>query len=175
MHDIRSEKGVENAPFFPDRIITGLVRFCGAISTALVLVVLIQITFAVTRRYLMGRPLQWNDEMVGYLLVTMVMLGAAEALRRGDHIAIDLATARLGPRMGRIQSVFASFTIMVFAVIVGMSTWDSISFARAFGSYSVGYIEIQTWIPQVPVVIGSMLLFLAAGLRLLRSIREVPK
>ena len=172
MHEEQPEEGAENAPFFPDRMLTGLVRLCGALSTALILVVFVQIVVAVTRRYVLDRPLQWNDEMIGYLLVALVMLGAAEALRRKDHIAIDLVTARLGPGLARVQAALAHLSVMAFAAIMGISIWDSIAFARSFGSYSVGYIEIETWIPQVPVVLGAMLLFLTAALGLFRTIRR---
>jgi len=171
----RKEKGAANASFFPDRIVTGLVRFCGALSTALILVIFVQIVVAVTRRYLFNSPLQWNDEMIGYLLVTLVMLGSAEALRRGDHIAIDLISARLRPGLARAQRALANLSIMVFAAIVGLSIWDSITFARSFGSYSVGYIEIETWIPQMPVVHGMVLIFLTAALGLYRSLRGLPQ
>ena len=44
-------------------------------------------------------------------------------------------------------------------------------FAYGFGSYSVGYIEIQTWIPQVPVLIGCVLLALMALVRLIQAVR----
>ena len=174
MHD-QPEEGAQNAPFFPDRLIVALVRLCGALSSALILVVFLQIVVAVTRRYVFDRPLQWNDELIGYLLVTLVMLGAAEALRRGDHIAIDLLTARLGPRMARVQAALAHLSVLVFAGVVGISIWDSIAFARSFGSYSVGYIEIETWIPQVPVVLGMGLLALMSGLGLLRTLTGAPK
>lgn len=170
-----NREGAAHAPFFPDRIITGLVRICGALSTVLILVIFAQIVVAVTRRYLLDSPLQWSDELIGYLLVTLVMLGSAEALRRGDHIAIDLVTTRLSPGWARVQNAFAHVSIMAFALIVGMSIWDSIIFARGFGSYSVGYIEIETWIPQIPVVVGMVLLFLSAALGLYRTLRRIPQ
>ncbi|ASM74826.1 MULTISPECIES: TRAP transporter small permease [Roseobacteraceae] len=169
------EKGAANAPFFPDRIVTGLVRFCGALSTALILVIFVQIVVAVIRRYLFDSPLQWSDEMIGYLLVTLIMLGSAEALRRGDHIAIDLVSAQLRPGTARVQMAAANLSVMAFAIIVGLSIWDSITFAHSFGSYSVGYIEIATWIPQVPVVLGMALLFLTAALGLYRIFRGLPQ
>lgn len=170
-----NERGAANAPHFPDRVVNGLIRFCGALSTLLILVIFAQIVVAVVRRYIFDRPLQWNDEMIGYLLVTLVMLGAAEALRRGDHISIDLVSAKLRPGAARLQRVFANLSIMAFAAIVGLSIWDSISFARSFGSYSVGYIEIETWIPQVPVVVGMGLLFLTAALDFFRSLKGLPQ
>ena len=39
--------GAANAPLFPDRIVTGLVRLCGALSTILILVIFAQIVVAV--------------------------------------------------------------------------------------------------------------------------------
>ncbi|SDD55566.1 TRAP transporter small permease [Ruegeria marina] len=168
---VEEQKGADNAPFFPDRIVSGIIWICGALSTLLILWIFVQICVAVTFRYVIDRPLQWSDEMIGYLLVAAVMMGAAEALRRNDHIAIDLLTNRLPPRLQRAQAVFAQCCVIAFAVVVGVSIWDAISFAHAFGSYSVGYIEIQTWIPQVPVLIGSVLLALMAALRLSQTIR----
>ncbi|MEC9311158.1 MAG: TRAP transporter small permease [Pseudomonadota bacterium] len=168
-------EGAARAPFFPDRIVTGLIRLCGALSSALILVIFVQIVVAVTYRYVLDRPLQWNDEMLGYLLVVLVMLGAAEALRRGDHIAIDLVASRFGPGLARIQQAVAHLSVLAFAAVAGLSIWDSIAFARDFGSYSVGYIEIQTWIPQVPVVVGMALLGLTALLGLYRTIRGGPQ
>ncbi|WP_375568905.1 TRAP transporter small permease [Seohaeicola saemankumensis] len=163
--------GAANAPLFPDRLVVALVRFCGALSALTILWIFAQICIAVVFRYLLDQPLQWSDEMIGYLLVAAVMLGAAEALRRGDHIAIDLMITRLSPGAVRLQKGFAHLCVMAFATVIGVSIWDAISFAHAFGSYSVGYIEIQTWIPQVPVLAGSVLLGLMAGLGLWQTIR----
>ena len=171
MSDLKEKEAIPAASFFPDRLVTGLIRFCGALSTALILVIFVQIVVAVTRRYVFDRPLQWSDEMIGYLLVTLVMLGAAEALRRGDHIAIDLVVDRVPARFAPLQRAFSHLAVLVFALVVGHSIWDSITFARGFGSYSVGYIEIETWIPQVPVVFGMGLLALSAALGLWQSLR----
>ncbi|MCO6383293.1 TRAP transporter small permease [Oceanicola sp. 502str15] len=177
MHE-QNKEGAQTAasrlPLFPDRIVTGLVRLCGALSTLLILWIFGQICVAVVRRYVFDAPLQWNDQMSGYLLVAVVMLGAAEALRRGDHIGIDLLTNRLSGARARAQAALAHLAVMVFAAVVGISIWDSIEFARRFGSYSIGYIEIQTWIPQLPVVLGAGLLFLTAALRLWRTLRPLP-
>ncbi|WP_118138443.1 TRAP transporter small permease [Oceanicella sp. SM1341] len=166
-----SAPGGSPAPLFPDRLVGGLIRVCGALSAALILCVFVQIVVAVCRRYILGRPLQWSDELIGYVLVAIVMLGAAEALRRGDHIGIDLAASRLRGRMAQARAAFSSLAVLGFAVVMGVSIWHSIAFARSFGSYSVGYIEIETWIPQLPVLAGAVLLGLAAALRLWQVLR----
>ncbi len=95
------------------------------------------------------------------------MFGAAEALRCGDHIAIDLVFERVGERGGFLLRMLSHVAVIGFALVLGISSWESISFARAFGSYSPGYLEVATWIPQLPMLAGAFLLGLAALTRLM--------
>lgn len=154
----------------PVRLADRLTWLGGVLATLLILIVFAIVVYAVFQRYVIDRSLMWADEMTGYLLVTLIMLGCAEALRKGDHIAIDLASSFAGPRLASTLHVIGNLAVIVFALIMGWSAWHSISFARAFGSYSVGYIEIQTWIPMLPMMLGAALLLIAALARLARSI-----
>ena len=172
-HGPDTQTGAETAPAGPlGRAVVALVRLGAMLSVALILVTFAIVIVAITRRYVLGQPILWGDQLIGYLLVAIVMLGAAEALRKGDHIGIDLLADRAGPRLKVAQSIFSSAADLAFSVVLGLTTWESIVFARQFGSYSVGYIEIETWIPQVPVLIGSVLLGLVACLNILRSLTE---
>lgn len=139
-----------------------LIRFGGTLATLMILIIFGLVCFAVTNRYVLGEPLQWADELIGYLLVATIMLGAAEALRRDNHISIDLLSSKLQSRGKLVLGIIGNLAVLVLAGIIGWSAWKSILFARAFGSYSVGYIEIETWIPQVPLLFGAALLGLAA-------------
>lgn len=149
------------------RFIAGISWLGGCLSALLILLVLIISCYAIVQRYIANTPLLWGDEMLGYLLVAIVMLGAAEALRGNHHIAIDLLSSRVTGVPGKILSFWFDFSVIVFAIILGISTWEAISFAHGFGSYSAGYIEIETWIPQVPMLVGCILLGLVALGRLL--------
>ncbi|MAW87557.1 MAG: TRAP transporter permease DctQ [Phyllobacteriaceae bacterium] len=156
----------------PQRVASALIRLGGALATLLILMVFAIVVFAIVRRYLIDSPLLWGDEFIGYMLVAIVMLGAAEALRRGDHIAIDLLANHAGRRGRLALEILGSAAVIVFAGLLGWSAWKSIAFARAFGSYSVGYIEIETWIPQVPMLAGAFLLIVAAAARLFTLVAE---
>lgn len=164
------QEAADPAPALPVRIVFLLVRLCGWLSAGLILVALAIIAYAVIQRYVMHSPLLWGDELLGYLLVAIVMFGSAEALRRRDHIAMDLFSANAGPKLGLVLIVWSDLAVLAFAVILGWSTWESVGFAMDFGSYSVGYIEIQTWIPQLPMLAGAALLGLVAVVRLLQSL-----
>jgi len=152
------------------RGVVALARLSAALSALLILAVLVIVTYAVFQRYVLETPLLWGDELLGYLLVAIVMLGAAEALRGNDHIAMDVFSARAGPRLDQWLKIWADLAVLAFAVVLGWSTWQSIRFAINFGSYSVGHIEIATWIPQVPMLVGSALLGLIALMRILRGL-----
>ncbi|MEL0206687.1 MAG: TRAP transporter small permease, partial [Alphaproteobacteria bacterium] len=75
------------------------IRIAGVLSSLLIFVSFCLMIFAIFQRYFLNKPLKWGDEMLGYLLVAIVMSGMAEALRRGDHVAIDLLTSFFGKKV----------------------------------------------------------------------------
>lgn len=152
------------------KISGGLVWACSAISTVLILVAFVITLCAVFMRYVMNAPLLWSDEITGWCLVALVMLGVAEAYRRGDHIAIDLITGKLKGPARKAQLFFADAAVLVLAVVLFLSTWEAIHFARTFGSFTSGNIEIQAWIPQAPMLPGAALLGLVAMTRMIETL-----
>lgn len=162
-----SDGGTGRVPPLVIRILEWPVRLGGMISTLLILVAFALVVFAVFQRYVLDTPLKWGDEMLGYLLVAIVMSGAAEALRRGDHIAIDLVADRVSGRARTIIDVIGNLAVLVFSAILMLSADEAVRFAYSFGSYSPGYLEAPMWIPQSALIVGSALLGLAALARLL--------
>lgn len=173
MRQDESHAEAASAASLPVRGINTLVWLGGMLATLMIIGVFCIVVVAVVRRYFFNVPLMWGDQFIGYVLVAIVMLGAAEAFRKGDHIAIDLLASRFGRRGARWLDIFASLSVLAFAIVLGISTWSSIRFAYDFGSYSIGYIEIATWVPQLPMLAGSVLLGLAAVARLLDRITGV--
>lgn len=163
-------EGTVAAPSLVEKLAAWPSRIFGGISSLLILMILILVIYSVVQRYVLNTPLKWGDEMLGYLLVASIMLGAAEALRHGDHISIDLVSARAGPRARAYLNALSNIAVIAFAIVLGVSTWESISFAYAFGSYSPGYLETATWVPQIPMFVGAVLLGLVAFARLFASI-----
>ena len=166
---------VASASSFGVRLVNWISWLSGALSSLLIFVTLTISVYAIFQRYIIDRPLLWGDELLGYLLVALVMFGAAEALRGNHHIAIDLLYSRTRSRARFALKMLSDAAVLAFAIILGVSTWDSISFAYGFGSYSPGYIEIGTWIPQVPMLIGCVLLGLVAATRVASGFIERNK
>ncbi|QIE54449.1 TRAP transporter small permease [Pikeienuella piscinae] len=154
------------ASFLSRRIVAPLTWLGGAISTLLILGAFGLIVAAVVRRYVFSAPIRFTDEVAGWALVAAIMFGAAEAYRQGDHISIDLVTARLPDKARRAMGVFSDLSVLAFAIAIGRSAWDAVTFARGFGMYTTGHIVMETWILQTPLIAGATLLGLAAMTKL---------
>ena len=101
-----------------DRIVRGLLV---ALMSAIVIDVLVQ----VFSRYLFNAPLGFTDELAGFLLIWLGLLGSAYATGERQHLAIDLLAARVSPARQRHLAVTVGLLTVLFAVtvlIVG-GTW----------------------------------------------------
>ena len=143
----------------------------GVLASVVIVASLGIILYAVAMRYFVGRPIQWSDELTGYLVVAMFMFGAGATLLRGDHIGIDLLTSAAGPRLSRGLSILSSAAVLGFALIFGWSAWHTVAFSRDFGTYSTGAMQIEIWKAQAPMLAGALLLGLAAAVNLVRALR----
>jgi TRAP-type C4-dicarboxylate transport system permease small subunit len=153
-----------------ERVATAISWVAGAVAALLIVVILAVTALSVFNRYVLGRPLIGVDEATGYLVVAVVMCGAAEALRRGDHIRIDLLLDAAGPRMRWLLDAWAHASVLAFAVMLLVTAWHTVTFSRSFGAYSSGYLEMPMWIPQSTMLLGAALLALVSLVKLLRHL-----
>lgn len=161
---------------------TGLVRaierlslLFGMVSGVLILIVLAMTSVGVFMRYGLDRPVRGIDEATGFLVVAIVMFGAAETLRRGEHIQIDLVTNVTRGRTRWLLDLWAYACVLVFSAIFLFTAWRTVAFSWAFGDYSTGYLEMPMWIPQATMLPGAALLGLVAALKIAQLLTARPK
>ncbi|MEE4117283.1 MAG: TRAP transporter small permease [Marinilabiliaceae bacterium] len=107
-----------------DRILAWIVIITMAI-------LLIDVIWQVASRYLMNEPSSWTDELAGYLLIWVGLLGGAYASGQKDHLAIDLLPRKLTIKGRRYLYLIINGLIALFAIsvlIAGGSRLVSISF-----------------------------------------------
>jgi TRAP-type C4-dicarboxylate transport system permease small subunit len=165
-HGSTHEEGEHYAPSSLERAAAYLTWLCAAAATIIVLLSLALTTDSVVLRYVFNAPVTWTDELYGYLVIGMVMLGAAEALRRGDHINVDLLTSRLGQGARRYFDVWAMLLVIAVGGALIISAIRMVSYSYGFGIYSEGYLEMPMWIPQSVFLLGAVLLVLMAVCRI---------
>lgn len=156
------KRGAEIPPSLMERVIGYLAMAGAACAAVLVLVSLAVVGYSVVMRYGLGTPVTWVDELTGFLVVGIVMLGAADALRRGDHISVDLLTTRLHGLPRRLANVWWMVAVLLVAAALIYSGEIMVRFSHEFEMYSEGYLELPMWIPQSVLLAGAVLLALMA-------------
>ena len=155
-------KYADARPSALERSIKIMCSACAAIATLLVLIAVVAIGYGVFMRYALGTPITWVDELSGYLVVAIVMFGAAEALIKGDHIQVDLLTTSLkGHSLKAMRFVWMALVVALMLALL-LSAWQTVSFSRDFGLYSEGYLQVPMWLPQSLLIVGSVHVVLAA-------------
>lgn len=139
-----------------------------------VIALMLIVGYSVFWRYILGQPITWSDEMSGYLVVLLVMLGVAEALRRGDHINVDLIIRKLPQRARRWATIWGMAASIFVGAILFVSAVQTVGFSYSMDMLSEGYLEVPMWIPKSALILGGAMLVLAAGTALLRAISGRP-
>lgn len=171
------EEGADPVGSAPDstlfeRLIAVAARLGAHVAAAGVLLILSVTGYSVFQRYVLGTPVTWTDELSGFLVVGVVMFGAAETLRRGEHISVDLLTARAKGVTARAFSVWGMVAVLLLMVAVLTSSIVAVRFSWDFDMYSDGYLAVQMWVPQSALIVGSVLVMLVAVARLASLVRK---
>ncbi len=146
------------------RILSQSVAFLSAgamaLSAAGTLLSLALIGWAVVMRYFFNAAPVWVDEVVGFLLVAIVLLAAAQTFRRGEHIGVDILVEQLPPRGRRWALAWAAFVSGVVAVVLIVNGWQTATLARTLGLVTEGHLEWPTWWLMLLMPVGGALLLL---------------
>ena len=83
-------------------------------AVAVMLLVVVIFSSIVTRFF--GLPLSWVEEMAGYMVATMVLLGGSWVVKQNRHISINVITERLRPR---VRTGLEIVTLSIALVVIG--------------------------------------------------------
>jgi C4-dicarboxylate transporter DctQ subunit len=147
---------------FIDRVVGALATLGVVLAAIATIASMFLIAYSVVMRYFLNQPVSWVDELVGYLLVASVMLAAADALRQGEHISVDILTERLSLSGHRITALAGFVAVALAAALLTVEGVDMVEFSRMVGLLSNGKLEVPMWIPQIVVPIGAGLMGIAA-------------
>jgi TRAP-type C4-dicarboxylate transport system permease small subunit len=81
-------------------------------------VMVIDVTWQVVSRFLLRAPSSFTEELAGFLLIWIGVLGAAYGFRTRSHLGIDLLVSRLRGGARRNATIIAHTLVTVFALSV---------------------------------------------------------
>jgi TRAP-type C4-dicarboxylate transport system permease small subunit len=123
---------------------------------AILLLIVVQMLARWTGEVFPGAP-----DYAGYAMAAASFLAFASALNRGSHIRVSILLNAVGPRVKRMLEIWC-FTIgTAVAWYVAYYTWRLIGFALKYKDVSQGQDATPLWIPQMPMLIGAIILAIA--------------
>ncbi len=78
----------------------------------------IDVLWQVISRYVLTSPSSFTDELAGYLLIWVGLLGAAYVAGKNEHLAIDLLVQKSKPKRKLILYIIIYSVIGLFAIFV---------------------------------------------------------
>lgn len=156
-----------------------LARAAGWLASAATVLCLLLVCASVGARYLFAAPMGWSDKVAGWLVVALVLLAAPEAQRRFEHIGVDVAVGRVGPRLARYAHLLGAVSVAVVAGVLLAAGIEAVQFSRMIGMMTD--IEgVPEWWVQALLPLGAALLLLvslaqAAALALGREPPHLPR
>ena len=95
-----------------------ITKILEVIMVILMSVLVIDVLWQVFSRYLLSSPSSFTDELAGFLLIWVGVLGAAYVAGKKEHLAIDILIQRSPPvRQKRLQYIIHSL-VFLFALLV---------------------------------------------------------
>jgi C4-dicarboxylate transporter DctQ subunit len=93
------------------RLVEGLIILGATVLVAMV-------TTEVILRYVFSHSLIFTEELSRYLMVWLVFLGSALAIRDGSHIRIGILVNRLSPRLQKLMQMAAYCLTLIFLTVI---------------------------------------------------------
>lgn len=132
----------------------------GALAAACVLAIFVVMLGASVARET-GFRTGGTDDIVSWLTAAAAFLGAAHTFRHGDFVRVGLFLESMPPRRRRVfeigsLSIAALFTgyLLVSVALYVYNGW-------LYNEMSTGLIVMPLWIPQLSMLAGCALLFVA--------------
>lgn len=103
-----------------DKLTALISRVLSIILIILMSVIVLDVTWQVVTRFILRNPSSFTEELAGFLLIWIGLLGASYALYTRAHLGIDILTARTtGARKNFVEIlIFSVVSLFALSVLV---------------------------------------------------------
>lgn len=111
-------------------------------------------------RYVLSKPIKAGDEVASYILVAVVCLGLAYALKARVHVRTTVVVGHLPEHIRQKLEIPIYLIGVVFALVW---TWSMLSLAikdYVRGTTSWSALEVPVWIPESVAATGFIIFLL---------------
>ena len=90
----------------------------GSFLAILMAVIVLDVTWQVFTRFILKRPSSYTEELAGFLLIWIGLLGASYAFYSRSHLGIDVLTYKMKGVKKQLISVITNTLVLLFALLV---------------------------------------------------------
>jgi TRAP-type C4-dicarboxylate transport system permease small subunit len=121
-------------------------------------VLVIDVLWQVASRYIMNSPSGFTDELAGFLLIWVGLLGAAYVAGKREHLAIDLLIQRSGPERKFKLEMIISAIIVIFAITVMIIGGSWLAYTRFYLSVKSAALGLPLGIVYLVLPLSGVLI-----------------
>lgn len=119
----------------------------------------------------LGLSIPSYSDFTGFFLAAASFLALAYTLRAGGHIRVTIITGLLPAPLQRVFEAFALFTGFAMTAYATYYMFGLVHESIEFADMTSGMISIPVWVPQVPVLVGLVILTIALADELVLVLR----
>ena len=99
-------------------VIDAITKVLSLFLIFLMAVIVLDVTWQVFTRFILKDPSSFTEELAGFLLIWIGLLGASYAFYTRAHLGIDILTMRLNPEKKRLVGMLIALIVFLFAFFV---------------------------------------------------------
>lgn len=126
-----------------DKIRNFLNRFIYLISSILIVLMVIDVSWQVISRYFLNNPASFTDECARFLMIWLALLGGALLFGKNGHIAITMVIDKFSPKYKFCIQLIIYVSIALFAL-----------FALTYGGYNLIIRTLRQPSPAMGIPMG---------------------
>lgn len=119
----------------------------------------------VVARYFFGRALFWAEEVMVFLTIWGVFIGAAAAAFERAHLNMDLFSSTFPPRWLRVLNAAVAASLLACCAFMIVQSWQVITLFYQGGMVSVS-AGVPKWLAHLAIPAGFALMAVAVLARL---------
>ncbi len=136
------------------RIVEPLARMAAIVCGYGVLLLSVVVSIDIVGRKLFGFTFQGTDDLGGYVLAIIAVVGASYTMAMRGHTRVDVFLVRFSAGWQRILNTVAMVTMAAFAAFAAWRGSDVLMESIEFQSVASNPLQTPLWQPQLLWVIG---------------------
>jgi TRAP-type C4-dicarboxylate transport system permease small subunit len=149
-----------------------LYLFCGGLAACCMVGLLTMVLLGIVDRTLFRIPFKGTDSYAGYLMAGAGFLALAYTFGRNEHIRVTLV---LNALKGKKRFALEMWALSAGVLLTGLFAFYAVRFAwqsHTMHDISTGMDATPLWLPQIPMAVGCVVLFIAFVDQWLQTLRR---